>query len=246
MTVTDQTTVRDIAVSNPSTVRVFEKLGIDYCCGGNKSLKDICESKHIDLQFLLERLGAAGEALDDPDLMGWHKEPLAMLIQHIVRKHHNFVRDEMPRLRVLAEKVVARHGAQDSSLVEVRDCIAKINEEMTSHMLKEEQVLFPYMAKMEHELGAGKELPLAFFGSVRNPIASMLAEHDAAGELLKRIRSLTRDYTLPEGACPTFRALFSTMQEFETDMHRHVHLENNILFPRALAMEQQATKQSSV
>jgi len=113
-------------------------------------------------------------------------------------------------------------------------------------MLKEEQVLFPYMAKMEHELGAGKELPLAFFGSVRNPIASMLAEHDAAGELLKRIRSLTRDYTLPEGACPTFRALFSTMQEFETDMHRHVHLENNILFPRALAMEQQATKQSSV
>jgi len=117
MTVTDQTTVRDIAVSNPSTVRVFEKLGIDYCCGGNKSLKDICESKHIDLQFLLERLGAAGEALDDPDLMGWHKEPLAMLIQHIVRKHHNFVRDEMPRLRVLAEKVVARYGAQDSSLV---------------------------------------------------------------------------------------------------------------------------------
>lgn len=169
-----------------------------------------------------------------------------MLIQHIVRKHHNFVRDEMPRLGMLAEKVVARHGAQDPSLVQVRDCIAKISEEMTSHMLKEEQVLFPYIAKMEHELAAGSEIPPAFFGSVRNPIASMLAEHDSAGELLKRIRSLTRDYTLPEGACPTFRALFSTMQEFETDMHRHVHLENNILFPRALAMEQQATKQSSI
>jgi regulator of cell morphogenesis and NO signaling len=246
MTVTDQTTIRDIAVSNPSTVRVFEKLGIDYCCGGNKSLKDVCDSKSIDLQSLMQRLSAVSEASDDPDLVGWHKEPLAMLIQHIVRKHHNFVRDEMPRLMTLAAKVVARHGGQDPALVEVRDCIAKIDQEMTSHMLKEEQVLFPYIARMEHQLIAGEELPPAFFGSVRNPIASMLAEHDSAGELLKRIRSLTRDYTLPEGACPTFKALFSTMQEFETDMHRHVHLENNILFPRSLAMEQQAAKQVSV
>jgi regulator of cell morphogenesis and NO signaling len=189
-------------------------------------------------RFLLQRLGAAVEVSGDPDLVGWHKESLAKLIQHIVRKHHKFVRDEMPRLETLAGKVVARHGAQDPALAEVRDCIAKMNEEMTSHMLKEEQVLFPYIAKMEHELAAGRELPSAFFGSVRNPIVSMLADHDSAGELLKRTRLLTRDYTLPEGACPTFRALFATMQEFEQDMHRHVHLENNILFPRALAMEQ--------
>ncbi len=243
MTVTDQTTIRDVAVSNPSTVRVFEKLGIDYCCGGNKSLKDVCDSKNIDLESLLDRLNSAGDLSGDADLVGWHKESLAKLIQHIVRKHHNFVREEMPRLMTLAGKVVARHGEHDPSLAEVRDCIQKINEEMSSHMLKEEQVLFPYIAKMEHELIAGKEIPAAFFRSVRNPIVSMLAEHDSAGDLLKRIRSLTRDYTLPEGACPTFRALFSTMQEFETDMHRHVHLENNILFPRALAMEQQAAKQ---
>jgi regulator of cell morphogenesis and NO signaling len=237
MTITNETTVREVAVSNPSSVRVFEKLGIDYCCGGGKSLQDVCEAKNIDLGSLLDRLNAAGGISADPDLASWETAPLAKLIQHIVRRHHGYVRDEMPRLITLSEKVVARHGSGNPDLSAVADCVRRLDQDMQTHMLKEEQVLFPHIARMEHELLAGKPLPAAFFGSVKNPVSAMVDDHDAAGALLKRIRMLTNDFTLPEGACPTFRAFFSSLQEFEQDLHRHVHLENNILFPRAVKLE---------
>jgi regulator of cell morphogenesis and NO signaling len=237
MTITAESTVREIAVENPSTVRVFEKLGIDYCCGGGKTLQDACASTNVDPAQLIERLRAAEKIEGDPDLAQWQLQPLAKLIQHIVRKHHGFVRDELPRLRTLSEKVRTKHGGTMPEMKEIEDRVIAIDQEMTTHMLKEEQVLFPYIAQMEHEVLAGKGVPPSFFGTVKNPIASMMQEHDAAGELLKQIRSLSNGYTLPEGACPTFRALYSTLQEFEQDLHRHVHLENNILFPRAVRME---------
>ena len=239
MNITEERTVREIAVEQPSSIRVFERFGIDYCCGGRKPLSQACDELQISLEQVTEKLREASGVNDDEDLAQWTTASLAKIIQHIVRRHHAFVRREIPRLRALAEKVATRHGKTNAELPEVRSLVNQVCEEFTSHMLKEEEVLFPYIARMEHELGIGLPLPPALFGSVATPIQKMMSEHDLAGEAMSRIRKLTSDYQVPEGACPSYIGLLTGLQDFETDLHRHVHLENNILFPRGLKMEKE-------
>lgn len=235
MPVTTQT-VRDIALENPASVRVFEKYGIDYCCGGRVPLADACQSKGLNMDEVLASLEAvAGSAA--PAGRNWKTESLANLTTHIVDTHHAYVKQELPRLYMLAEKVVNRHGNDRQELPAIQAKLTELGEELTEHMGKEEAVLFPYLGKFERYSAGDGAKPRNCFGSVANPIAHMTQDHDVAGNLMAEISNLSQKYTPPESACPTYRAFYSSLQEFERDLHQHVHLENNILFPRAIAME---------
>jgi regulator of cell morphogenesis and NO signaling len=236
-TITEKT-VREIALENPSSIRVFESLGIDYCCGGKRPLSDACSHANVDFERVMELLEATKIDAQAPDTGGWKTRPLAELIAHIVATHHGYVRQETPRIQGLMTKVLAKHGPTHPEIGQIDELFSAISQELSTHILKEEQVLFPYIEKMEAAVLAGEPVPVAFFGTVKRPIANMVAEHDDAGALLAKIRSLSGGYTAPAGACPTFLGLYQGLQEFERDLHHHVHLENNILFPRAVEMEQ--------
>jgi len=221
-------TVGEIAAENPSSVRVFEKYGIDYCCGGKVSLDEACQARGIaaaQVQTDLEQAAAAKPGQD----RDWSAAPLPLLIDHIVGTHHVFLKTELPRLRLLLGKVLAAHGSSLAPLVRIFD---GLHAELDAHLAKEEMVLFPMIKNM----GSGRPAA-SHCGSVNNPIAVMEHEHDNAGRALEGMRQVTHDYTLPANACNTYRALFSGLQELEADLHRHIHLENNILFPRAAQLE---------
>jgi len=231
-------TVREIALENPSSIRVFESLGIDYCCGGKRTLNDACSHAKVDFDRVVELLERAKQDSQPPEAEEWNERPLFELIAHIVAKHHGYVRQETPRIQGLLTKVAARHGATLPEIAQIGELFEAIEQELSTHMLKEEQVLFPYVERMQQALLAGRPVPAAFFGTVKRPIANMVAEHDDAGALLSQIRVLANGFGLPPGACPTLSVLYRGLEEFERDLHRHVHLENNILFPRAIGMEQ--------
>ncbi len=237
MPVTLEKTVREIALENPASIRVFESLGIDYCCGGNKSLSDACARAGVTSDRVFELLEQA--KLDSQVRTGeeWQNQPLRELIAHIVKNHHAYVRQETPRIAGLLAKVVAKHGSAHPALAEIDQLFSAIGQDLATHLVKEEQVLFPYIEQMENALQTGGPAPVSCFGTVKRPVSMMIAEHDDAGAILWRIRQLSDDFTAPSGACPSFLALYTGLEEFERDLHRHVHLENNILFPRAVEME---------
>jgi len=237
---TENQTVREIAIENPDTVRVFESLGIDYCCGGHHSLKDACAAANTQVAEVLQRLATASAAASPVDTTNWREATLEAITSHIVEKHHGFIKRETPRLLGLLEKVRSRHDQNHPELEAIDRMFRAMTDELRTHMLKEEQMLFPHIQQLEAAAREGRLAPRPPFGTVANPIARMMAEHDNAGELLKQIRSATGGYTLPGGACPTYAALYRGLEDFEQDLHAHVHLENNILFPRAVGMERSA------
>ena len=234
---TAEKTVRDIALENPTAIRVFEKFGIDYCCGGRKPLAQACEERALETSAVLAALDSS-DAPAEAGEIDWATVPMASLCEHIVTKHHGYVREEIPRLQFLAGKVAARHGDTHPELLRIKELTEAICEEMTQHMGKEEVVLFPYISKLERNIATCGPPSLGCFGTVKNPIRMMMAEHDAAGAIMAEIRELSGNYTAPQGACPTYRGFYQALQEFERDLHRHVHLENNILFPRAIELEE--------
>lgn len=227
--------VRDLAIEQPSSVRVFESFGIDYCCGGRKPLEQVCSEQQISLPQILEKLAEAERAAPEP-IEPWTTRSCADLVEHIEQQCHAPTRTELSRLIVLSQKVRNRHGANHPELSQVEALAQQIADEMMPHMDKEERVLFPYIVSLEQAHHARAPRPYAFFGSVAHPIAAMMAEHDIVGGALASIRGLTNNFELPEGACPTYHALYSTLSDFERLTHRHVHLENNVLFPRAIAL----------
>jgi regulator of cell morphogenesis and NO signaling len=229
-------TVRDIALEQPGSIRVFERFGIDYCCGGRKPLSEACAARGVEVDAVIEALEAATQTPEEV-VVSWNAESLAHLCSHIVATHHAYVKRELPRLTALAEKVVNRHGATRPELPIIQATLARLEEELTHHLAKEELILFPYISKLEHAIADGGEKPHGCFGTVANPIAMMTQEHDSAGMLLEVIRKQSQQFTLPEGACPTYHAFYDGLREFETDLHQHIHLENNILFPRAIELE---------
>jgi regulator of cell morphogenesis and NO signaling len=232
-------TVRQIAIENPAAVRVFESLGIDYCCGGRRPLEEACRLANVPLERAVALLAECGKQVAPGD-EDWNAAGLGALIEHIVAAHHAFVRSETPRLTALANKVVQAHGERHPELLAIRDHFQAITEELSAHMNKEENILFPYLTAMETAVREGRPAPIACFDSVETPISRMLADHDDAGALLARIRTLSADFQAPANACPSYKGLYHGLEEFERDLHRHVHLENNILFPRAVELEQSA------
>lgn len=228
--------VREIALENPSTSRIFEHYGIDYCCGGHKPLSDACLENNLSVDEVLaaiEKLSTDAPAATEE----WAARPLAELVEHIVYQHHGYIRKEVPRLQQLAEKVVSRHGQHCAELAEIQTHHDSLGTELFEHIQKEEIVLFPYIVKLEKAQLTGSGMPVGCFASVLQPIHVMLSEHDSAGRLSARIRELSSDFNPPEWACPTYRAFYAGLREFVEDLHRHIHLENNILFPKALEIE---------
>ena len=230
-------TVREIALEQPSSIRVFEQFGIDYCCGGRKALGEACAARNLEVDAVVAALEAAAKR-PQLNVEDWADKSLESLCAHIVSTHHAYVKRELPRLATLAQKVVNRHGSTRVELPVIAATLAQLDDELTQHLQKEEVVLFPYVASLERTLAGGEGKPQSCFGTVANPIAMMTKEHDAAGSLIAEIRRLSGDFTTPPDACPTFHAFFDGLRDFEQDLHQHIHLENNILFPRAIALEE--------
>lgn len=228
-------TVREIALENPASMPVFESLGIDYCCGGQRRLNDACRSAGVEVDYVLQLIDRAERNANSVSA-DWRQRPLTELIDHIVSKHHAFVRQEIPRIDALLTKVCGKHGPAHPELQEIDALFRAIAQELSTHQFKEEHVLFPYIEQMEKS-GAHEAGQRACFDSVTRPIANMIAEHDDAASILQQIRELSGGYTPPASACPTFHALYRSLEGFERDLHGHVHLENNLLFPRAIEME---------
>ena len=239
MDITPQTQVAEIVTHHPGTTRVFQRHGIDFCCGGRRPLGEVLGERGLDPVLIRRELD---EVLTGPaDEVDWSDASLTALIDHILERYHKSLREELPRLTAMAEKVLGAHGARFPAMVlPLVERLRTLRADLESHMMKEEQILFPYVATLEKALAADRPLPRAPFGSALGPIHVMEAEHEEAGALLADMNRLTGGYVPPEGACNTFRGLLHGLAELEREMHLHVHLENNVLFPRALDLERQA------
>jgi regulator of cell morphogenesis and NO signaling len=227
-------TVGGIVAQRPALSRVFESERIDYCCGGKKTLAEVCQSKAIDEQGLLAKLEKyAATEKDGQPVVDAAAMSLAELADHIERTHHGYLREELPRLGRMTKKVAAVHGEHDSRLPEVAQVFLAMADELTNHMMKEERILFPMIRQLEDS----ETVPEFHCGSLGNPIRMMEMEHDSAGSALERLQEFTNDFTPPEWACNTYRAMLEGLVALERDLHQHIHKENNVLFPRAQAME---------
>lgn len=233
-----ETTVRDVALNIPESTRLFEKLKIDYCCGGNKPLAEACASAGVDVDNVMEML--AGVAQPDTKIEGaeaFQNFSATELVTHILDTHHVFTWSEMDRLQPLVDKVLAAHAGNHPELVHVAELFMQLCADLRPHMFKEEQILFPYITKMVDAVDQKRALPFAPFGTVNNPIRMMMREHDTAGDILRELRAVTSDYKVPDGVCLSYQTLYQALENFEKDLHQHIHLENNILFPKAVELE---------
>lgn len=234
---TAESTLRSIALAQPATIRVFERLHLDYCCGGSRPLAQACLEKGIDAKIVLDALAAATAApLPDRDFT---QATATEVIRHIVATHHEYVKAELPRLLPMAEKVAAKHGPVHPVYTQINRQLKELATELMNHLTKEELILFPYVEALDAFRNSGGNAPHACFSTVASPIQMMETEHEAAGSLLDQMRSATANFTPGEGACPTTVGLLDGLDAFERDLHRHIHLENNLLFPMAIAMEKE-------
>jgi regulator of cell morphogenesis and NO signaling len=230
-------TVKEYALEMPGATRVFEKLGIDYCCGGGKSLAEACATAGVAVDEVLGSLERAERSDETSGSERWQTASLAALIAHIVEKHHTFTRQELARLDALLSKVCGVHGQNHTELFHIQKQFQELSRDLEPHMLKEERVLFPYIVQMEEAVKNHRTPHSPPFGTVQNPVKVMMAEHDAAGNILREMRELSSDYTVPEDGCISYQTLYGALAALEADLHQHIHLENNILFPRAAEME---------
>jgi regulator of cell morphogenesis and NO signaling len=224
-------TVGEIVASDSRTAAVFQEFGIDFCCGGRRPLGDACGERHIDEDVVLTALqqvcDSGGVAMQ---FDSWSPE---QLIGHIVTNHHGYVRRALPSLLAFTQKIAAVHGKRHPELAEIARITEDIADEMTDHMAKEERVLFPYIVALSEAVRSDLPAPWAPFGTVDNPIRMMEEDHEATGAAVARIRELTSGYVVPDDGCTTYRVCLQELNAFERDLHEHVHLENNILFPAA-------------
>lgn len=228
--------VGELAAQDYRKVEVFKKYGIDFCCGGKKSLSKVCLEKGISQEQLERELHQAeiSTKLPSQDFNTWD---IGFLADYIVQTHHKYVAQAMAPIFEYTQKVARVHGHQHPEVVEAASLFVKVMDEINPHMMKEENILFPFIKKLAEANKTGQSIQSPF-GTIRNPVNMMEHEHDAVGELMQKIRTVTTNYTVPEDACNSFRYAYAKLQEFEADLHQHIHLENNILFPKAIEMEQ--------
>lgn len=234
MMITVETTVGELVATDYRAAAVLNRFGIDFCCGGKRTLADACDARKLDVSAVLDEVHAAcTTAADTPRFNQWEPQTL---VAYIVGNHHTYVRRAAPMLSAYLRKLAATHGERHPELIDVEQLWSAVAAEMSSHMAKEEQVLFPYIVELADAAPRGEAVPTPPFGSIEFPIRMMEEEHDSAGSLLSQIRDLTRGFTPPDDACTTYRVCFQELEAFEQDLHVHVHLENNILFPKAKAL----------
>jgi regulator of cell morphogenesis and NO signaling len=229
-----ENTLAEVVTRDLSLARELERFGLDYCCGGAKTIAEACASRGLDADKVLDHLEAASVRSAPA---AWSTMGIAELVDHLESTHHRYLWDELPRLCALADKVLSVHGRNHPELREIRDLVAAIRAELEPHMLKEERVLFP----MIRELAQASQLPTFHCGSVRNPIAMMIIEHEEVGALLARLRAYADGYFVPLDGCRSYAALFAALAQLEDDTHLHVHKENNVLFPAVERVEARLT-----
>lgn len=231
-------TVRDVVLEVPAATKIFEQLRIDYCCGGDVPLAEACSNRGFELKSVMRLLKDAkvphGRVLD------FQRCSLLTLSNYIVDKHHTFTRDEMIRLEALSRKVLSAHVENHPELIQVNEVLDQLLADLGPHMFKEEQILFPYIIDMEKAVATGRKMEAPAFGSMNNPVQMMRMEHEDVGEFLQRLREASLNYVTPTDASISYHMFYRGLEAFERDLHQHIHLENNILFPRAIELEKEA------
>ncbi len=237
MNISEQKTVAEVVTENIKAAHVFKKHGIDFCCGGGITIEKACAKNGVDYTILEEDLKAIDENVPGAhNYNDWH---LSFLIDYIVNTHHKYVEENIPILLQYAAKVANVHGHHYKEVIEINELVIAIAKELAVHMKREELILFPFIKQLVTADKQELKLETPSFGTANDLIESMENEHENAGDIFKEITKLSNNYTPPDEACNTFRALYSKLQEFEEDLHQHVHLENNILFPKTKQLEQQ-------
>lgn len=232
-------TLGEIATKDLRKAQIFKKYGLDFCCGGKKTVKEACAEKGLDVTRIEQELQSADQNLATSRPLPYNDWSIDFLADYIVNTHHSYVAKTLPDLRTYAAKVARVHGSRHPELLAIHTLVEEINAELTSHMIKEEKVLFPYIKELVAESKSAASPAPSPFTTVQQPINMMEMEHEAVGHNLEQIRELSRNYVLPEDACASYSLLYRLLEEFEDDLHTHVHLENNILFPKALKLEKE-------
>jgi regulator of cell morphogenesis and NO signaling len=232
----EKITIGEYVAKDFRTAAIFSKYGIDFCCKGNRTIDEACQKKDINANELIEQLDIVLNTKNDSgiDFKSW---PLDLLADYIEKTHHRYVEEKIPVLLQFLDKLCKVHGANHPELFEINELFIGCAAELTQHMKKEELILFPFIKKMVATRSNNEALQQPHFGTVDNPIAMMMHEHDAEGERFRKIETLTNNYTPPADACNTYRVTFNMLADFEQDLHKHIHLENNILFPKATLLE---------
>src|SRR4030065_929300 len=228
-------TLAEIVTDNIRSAIIFEEAGLDFCCKGKRSLKDACADKNIDVQKIvneLTNLSVSGNGAQNVN--DWQ---LDFLVDYIMNNHHQYVRRMIPVISLHSDKVASVHGKNHPETLQIADLFLAVRDELEGHMMKEERILFPQIKQMVLNQKENSQFLTPPFGTIQNPIRMMEFEHTSAGDALYQIRELSNNYSHPEDACNTFKALYSELKDFEEDLHKHIHLENNILFPKSIELE---------
>lgn len=231
--------IGELVAQDYRMAQIFKDHKIDFCCNGNRSLSDVCEKKNISIDQLVEKLENVASQKDQENI-NFEAWPLDLLADYIQKTHHRYVEKQSLVLKVYLDKLCKVHGNQHPELHEIKALFNDSTKELAAHMKKEELILFPFIKKMNTAKDTQQEMPKAAFETVENPIEMMMHDHDAEGERFRKIAELSDDYTPPKDACQTYRVTFSLLEEFENDLHKHIHLENNMLFPKAIALEKES------
>lgn len=232
----NEETLGQIATKDLRKAQIFKKYGLDFCCGGKKTVKQACDEKGLDVTQIEKELQQADKASPSRPLP-YNEWELDFLADYIVNTHHSYVKKSLPDLISYAAKVAKVHGEHHPEMLPIHQLVEAVNAEFTAHMVKEEQVLFPYIKELVVLKNNASPMQSSSFGSVQGPINMMEMEHEMVGKNMEAIRTLSANYSLPEDACASYSLLYRMLEEFEDDLHTHIHLENNILFPKALAIE---------
>ena len=230
-------TIGELVAEDYRAAGVFKQYGIDFCCGGKKTVAEVCRQKGVPVAELESNL-ARLDQMPARQRLQFNEWALPFLIDYIVNVHHTYVQEKLPQLLEYGKKVAKVHGHAYPETITIADKLESLAEELFAHLRKEELILFPYVKELSRAKEAGETVKAPPFQSAQNPIRVMEAEHEFAGAAMAEIRELSNGFTPPEGACNTYRVLYALLEEFEEDLHRHVHLENNILFPQAVELEE--------
>lgn len=238
MNIQEDQIIGELVAQDYRAASIFKKYGIDFCCQGNRTINDACEKKKLDVKSVLSDLNIISQAKrgDTTDYQSW---PLDLLADYIEKKHHRYVVEKSAEIKPYLDKICRVHGERHPELFEINEHFNATADELAMHMEKEETILFPFIRKMLNAKRGHAKVEVPHFGTVQNPIQVMMDEHTTEGDRYRKIEALSNNYTPPQDACNTYRVTFALLQEFEQDLHLHIHLENNILFPKAIEMEKQ-------
>lgn len=236
MNYTEKDIIGDVVAADYKAATIFNKHSIDFCCNGNRTIGEACQSHGLDSEEFVDELNKSLSEMESKstDYNSW---PLDLLADYIEKKHHRYCDSKITEIKPYIEKITNVHGGRHPELAEVQELFNKTAAEMSMHMKREELTLFPYIRKMVSANDKGETPEKPRFETVESPIAKMMAEHDEEGKRFRRIREITNDYSVPEDGCNTYKVTLAMLEEFEQDLHLHIHLENNILFPKSLELE---------